>query len=176
MVGSLFSKRPRVTGSNCRTSCFAGNFSSTGFVFFTGALLPCAATEEDSAFLLRDVAGGAGSAIGGSCSIGAKSIGGTRGGSGIGIDSGTLSTLVCGWGCCSQIEGVGTATGSDVTPSSAMSPSAASELMMVTLKRFPIRPSTAVPNRICVCSLTWRPSSCIRTSTSDKVIPGPPAM
>ena len=32
--------------------------------------------------------------------------------------------------------------------------SAASELMMVTLKRFPIRPSTAVPKRICVWSFT----------------------
>src|SRR5437762_5696236 len=32
IVGSLFSKRPRVTGSNCITSCFAnGFFSTTGF-------------------------------------------------------------------------------------------------------------------------------------------------
>jgi hypothetical protein len=27
MVGSLFSKRSRVTGLNCKTSCFAGFFS-----------------------------------------------------------------------------------------------------------------------------------------------------
>ena len=42
MVGSLFSKRPRVTGSNCKTSCFAwtifsfggfASFSTTGFFF-----------------------------------------------------------------------------------------------------------------------------------------------
>src|SRR5438552_18891289 len=111
MVGSLFSKRPRVTGSNCRTSCFAGNFSSTGFGFFTGALLPCAATDEDLAFLLRDVDGGAGSASGGSRWVGGKSSGGTRGGSGIGLDCATLSTLVRRWGNRSELGGGGTAHG-----------------------------------------------------------------
>src|SRR3954469_6810525 len=35
IVGSLFSKRPRVTGSNCSTSCFACAFFSFGV--FTGA-------------------------------------------------------------------------------------------------------------------------------------------
>ena len=38
MVGSLFSKRPRVTGSNCRTSCFSkGAFGGTGAGMSSGA-------------------------------------------------------------------------------------------------------------------------------------------
>ena len=50
-----------------------------------------------------------------------------------------------------------------------------SELMIVTLRRLPILPSTAVPNTIWVWSRTCFPSSRIRISTSDKVMPGPPA-
>src|SRR5437762_3664892 len=37
IVGSLFSKRPRVIGSNCKTSCFACTFSTTGFDSLIGA-------------------------------------------------------------------------------------------------------------------------------------------
>jgi len=102
--------------------------------------------------------------------------GDTGSGSAIGIVSGALSIFVCDSGCCSQIGGAAAATCSGTAASLVRSASTESELMMVTLKRFPIRLSTAVPNKICVSSLTYRPSSCIRISTSDRVIPAPPAM
>ena len=43
IVGSLFSKRPRVTGSNCRTSCLAGvtDFSAGAFSSFHGTDFSC---------------------------------------------------------------------------------------------------------------------------------------
>src|SRR2546423_13842518 len=50
IVGSLFSKRPRVTGSNCRTSCFAGgaDFSANAFSSFHDADFSCGLLIERS--------------------------------------------------------------------------------------------------------------------------------
>src|SRR5260370_41048352 len=91
MVGSLFSKRPRVTGSYCKTSCFAwtifsfggfASFSTTGF-FFGGI-------KRGAGFLIDGTGtggGGASAATGGSAPIqssragsreGALSVSGTR--------------------------------------------------------------------------------------------------
>jgi len=58
IVGSLFSKRPRVTGSNCRTSCFAGGagFSANAFSSFQevdfscGLLIKCSGGQDRTSF------------------------------------------------------------------------------------------------------------------------------
>ena len=86
------------------------------------------------------------------------------------------SIWICGGGCCSRTGGCAN-TLLNVAPSrdsEIKSSSAASELIMVTANRSPNFPSTTAPKRICVCSFTWRPSSCMRTSTSESVIPAPP--
>ncbi len=70
MVGSLFSKRPRVTDSNCKTSCFACTFfSGDGFPSLTGIGLACGVIKRGSDLLGiggcgRVVPIGAGSSIG----------------------------------------------------------------------------------------------------------------
>src|SRR5436309_688182 len=132
MVGSLFSKRPRVTGSNCKTSCFAwayfsfggfASFSTTGF-FFGGI-------KRGAGFLIEGAggcgggnsvatgrsngikspgAGCAGAVISGSGPAVARSIFGGAGGGG---DSSTCSKIAgggarkgsgCAGCCCATIE------------------------------------------------------------------------
>src|SRR5712691_8761413 len=139
MVGSLFSKRPRVTGSNCKTSCLvctyfsAGGFDSlTGSGFFFGTIK----RGVEAGFLIS------GSASTGGGSIGAGSANEIKfseiGPTSLLTGSGTMSILGGGCGGCSQIGG-GARIGSLVADivCGAISPSAASELMIVTLKRFP---------------------------------------
>src|SRR6266487_6460600 len=113
MVGSLFSKRPRVTGSNCKTSCLvctyfsAGGFDSlTGSAFFFGTIKRGAG----AGFLIS----GSGSA--GGVSIGAGSSSGIKfsetGPASLLTGSGTMSILGGGCGGCSQIGGGGAGIGS----------------------------------------------------------------
>src|SRR2546430_3562691 len=144
MVGSLFSKRPRVTGSNCKTSCFTwtifsfggfASFSMTGF-FFGGS--------KRGAGMLIDGdgtgGGGASAATGGSTAI--KSSGAGSGKAALSI-SGTMSIFGGAGGgssTCSKIAGGGARNGSGGGDVSwvAIESSEASELMIVTLSRFPI--------------------------------------
>src|ERR1041385_5691830 len=148
MVGSLFSKRPRVIGSNCKISCLAcTNFSAGGFGSFTGSgfFFGTIKRGAGAGFLIL----GSGSTGGGS--IGAGSANETKfssmGSALVLIGSDTMSILGGGGGGCSQIGGGGARIGSLIADivCGAISPSATSELIIVTLKRFPILPSTAVP-------------------------------
>src|SRR5206468_12647332 len=77
MVGSLFSNRPRMTGSNCKTSCFAcADFSADDFSLLTGLL--CAALTIGSGLLKASIGstrGGGGVSLGACPSNGVISIG-----------------------------------------------------------------------------------------------------
>src|SRR6266404_9242272 len=77
MVGSLFSKRPRVTGSNRKTSCLdCTGFSkgSSGVGCFTGNGFFFGAITRGSDFLITDGGGGGGAvSVGTGCSNGIRS-------------------------------------------------------------------------------------------------------
>src|SRR5260370_42358906 len=75
MVGSLFSKRPRVTGSNCKTSCFAWtNFSFGGLVSFSTTGFFFGGINRGAGFLIEGAAGGGGGSAATGCSNGVKSL------------------------------------------------------------------------------------------------------
>ena len=81
MVGSLFSKRPRVTGSNCKTSCLdCTGFSkgSSGVGCFTGNGFFFGAITRGSDFLITDGGGGSGGGGGGDVSVGTGCSNGIR--------------------------------------------------------------------------------------------------
>ena len=161
IVGSLFSKRPRVTGSNCRTSCLAGvtDFSMGSF----------SSVPRDRFLLLRDRRV-LGLAVTSSVSLAVRwrrevplqlrqvlqmelfprevelrqpvlrvefqvPVSAASYCSRTGD---TAAALFAAGGACNK----------------SASSSAESELMIVTLKRSPSRASTAAPKRICVWSLT----------------------
>src|SRR2546430_11572977 len=73
MVGSLFSTRPRVTGSNCETSCFAWtDFSFGGFASFYTTGFFFGGIKRGAGFLIDGAGtggGGASAATGGSTAI-----------------------------------------------------------------------------------------------------------
>src|SRR5438094_3280641 len=97
MVGSLFSNRPRVTGSNCKTSCFAcEDFSADDFSLLTGLL--CGALTIGSGLLKASIGstrGGGGVSLGACPSNGVISIGWEASiGSGSMLIFGEIS-----WGC-----------------------------------------------------------------------------
>src|SRR5438445_11081200 len=85
MVGSLFSKRPRVAGSNCITSCFAWtHFSFGAFASFSTTAFFFGGIKRGAGFLIEGAgAGGGASAVAG-CSDGIRSLGVGCVGTGIG--------------------------------------------------------------------------------------------
>ena len=165
MVGSLFSKRPRVTGSNCSTSCFACSFfSSTGLGSLNGAGF---FLGQDHARLrrrffddrfLRDIlqasaAPASISTAGSSAWINSSA----KTGSLLGSRPAALrvvprsAELEAPRARLRLRDAARALTSSPaVAGAGATSSSVASELINVTLNRFPIRPSTDVPKRICV--------------------------
>jgi hypothetical protein len=159
IVGSLFSKRPRVAGSNCRISCFAGgaDFSAGAFSSFHEADFSCGLliTRSGSPFRV-DITG---SSVEMGIAAGAASAA-TGSGNGTVSSTGTDSTPGCsnwisdcagdGWYCSRTGDATDAPLGTGGACSKAASSSAESELMIVTLKRSPSRPSTTVPKRICV--------------------------
>src|SRR4030095_9083741 len=99
MVGSLFSNRPRVTASNCKTSCFAcTDFSVDDFASFTGVL--CGVLTVALGLLGAGSVGGCGAvSLGAGSSNGIISAGSKAS---VGVGSGSISILggiSCG---CSQ--------------------------------------------------------------------------
>src|SRR5437870_13087837 len=94
MVGSLFSNRPRVTGSNCKISCFAcTDLSAGGFSSFCGATFFCGATVNGSCSLRTGGDGGVASAARGPSHgiLAAKGPGH--------IDAGSGAVCISGPGC-----------------------------------------------------------------------------
>ena len=158
IVGSLFSKRPRVTGSNCRTSCLAGvtDFSAGAFSSFHGADFSCCVLIACSGSPLR--------------------VGVTGGSMGVALQPRQVLRMepfprevelrqrvlqvefqVPVLRLRSVLERQDTAAalfGAGGVCSKTASSSAESELMIVTLNRSPSRASTTAPKRICVWSLT----------------------
>src|SRR6266487_3958853 len=75
MVGSLFSKRPRVTGSNCKISCFACTFfSDDGFSSFVGGFV-CGVIKRGLGLLSTGAVNGVAVSTGAGSSIGIASAG-----------------------------------------------------------------------------------------------------
>src|SRR2546423_8875475 len=117
IVGSLFSKRPRVIGSNCITSCFAEtNFSFGGFgsfasfsrtAFFFGGI------KRGAGFLIEGA--GIGGGGGGSNAINSLAVDGEVAGV---SGSGTMSIFGAGGGgsssTFSKIAGGGARNGSGI--------------------------------------------------------------
>ena len=83
MVGSLFSKRPRVADSNCKTSCFACAFFSLGFIAFCSG--------NGTAFFFGVIKGGSGGWTIGGGGDGAISSSGAGGSKGIRSIGGAVS-------------------------------------------------------------------------------------
>src|SRR5437868_15491688 len=120
IVGSLFSKRPRVTGSNCIIFCFA-----QVFCFFAGFGAPSSITgfffggiRRGADFLIDGFAGAGGSSTGAGWSNGMRSFAVFIGIAGI-FGSGTISIFGANEGggassTCSRMAGSGARNGSGI--------------------------------------------------------------